>query len=199
MTRLLLVRHGKTDWNLEGRYQGQADQPLNEQGRSQARQLAEHLAGQTFEAIYSSDLHRAYETASLLAGGTGLGVQLEPRLREINQGKWEGMLVGDIAATYPTEWEMLQRDPIHTRPPGGETAAELANRIWAAVDEIAQRHIDGPVLIVSHGLALAAVLCRARRLPLAEIFNLVPDNTHPIEVDWSDSNTAAQKDQLKSL
>ncbi|MBN1313409.1 MAG: histidine phosphatase family protein [Anaerolineae bacterium] len=184
MTRLVLIRHGKTDWNLEGRYQGQADQPLNELGRSQAEKLAEQLAGQTFEAIYSSDLRRAQETARYLAEKVGLQVQLETRLREVNQGEWEGMLVGDIAANYPNEWEMLQRDPVHARPPGGESAAELSTRIWEAVDEISARHTAGPVVIVSHGLALAAILCRVRNLPLSRIFRLVPDNTHSIEVDW---------------
>lgn len=185
MTSLVLVRHGQTDWNLEGRYQGQTDLPLNETGRSQARGLAEQLADQPFEAIYSSDLQRAYETANIIAGKHNLAVQSEPRLREVNLGGWEGMLVGDIMRCYPGEWEMRRHDPVHARPPGGESAAELASRIEAAMTEIARRHVVGPVLIVSHGLALAAVLCRVRDIPLTQIFDMIPENTHPIMADWS--------------
>jgi alpha-ribazole phosphatase len=184
MTHLVLVRHGQTDWNLEGRYQGQTDLPLNKTGRAQARKLAEQLAGQPFEAIYSSDLKRAHETASLIAKKLGLTVRVEWKLREVNLGQWEGMLVKDIIAQYPTEWEQRQRDPVHRRPPGGESAEELAVRVWTAVDEIARRHAPGPVLIVSHGLALAAALCRIRDIPLTQVFGMVPENTHPIEGDW---------------
>jgi broad specificity phosphatase PhoE len=94
------------------------------------------------------------------------------------------MLFSDILAQYPSEWEQRQRDPAHWCPPGGETTAELSARTSAVVDEIARRHAPGPVLVVSHGLALATVVCRARDLPLAQVFEIAVDNAHPIEVDW---------------
>jgi alpha-ribazole phosphatase len=184
MTRLVLVRHGQTDWNAEGRYQGHNDLPLNAIGWAQADAAARQLSGHLFEAIYSSDLRRAYETASIIAGSLGMAVQVDKGLREVYLGQWEGMLFSDIKAQYPAEWEQRQRDPAHARPPGGETAAELAARVWAAVDEIAQRHAPGPVLIVSHGLALAAVLCRVQDIPLTQIYDVVLENAHPVEVDW---------------
>lgn len=184
MTRLVLVRHGQTDWNLEGRYQGHTDLSLNNTGRAQASILTEELKGWSFKAIYSSDLRRASETADIIARGFDLDVQLEPRLREVNLGEWEGMLVNDIVASYPDEWERRRRDPVHSRPPGGESASELSVRVSAAVDEIARRYAPGPVLVVSHGLALAAVLCRAQGIRLTQIFNIAVDNAHPIEVDW---------------
>lgn len=96
MTRLILVRHGETDWNVEGRYQGHSDVPLNARGRAQAARLAEALRGSDIRAIYSSDLARARETAEALAHATRLAVQHDPRLREIDQGDWEGMLFLEI-------------------------------------------------------------------------------------------------------
>jgi 2,3-bisphosphoglycerate-dependent phosphoglycerate mutase len=85
MTQLWLIRHGLTDWNLEGRYQGQSDIPLNAEGLAQARRLAERLKGTSIEALFSSDLLRAYQTAKILGECLGLPVQADPRLREIHQ------------------------------------------------------------------------------------------------------------------
>jgi broad specificity phosphatase PhoE len=104
MTRLLLVRHGETDWNTTGRFQGQADPPLNANGRAQAASLAAQLAQTRIGAIYSSDLQRARDTAEIVARKLGMTVRVDRRLREINQGEWDGMLTTDIIARYPVEW-----------------------------------------------------------------------------------------------
>jgi broad specificity phosphatase PhoE len=100
---LILIRRGQTDWNLAGRYQGQSDLPLNQHGREQALQIARSLDGTGLSAIYASDLARARDTAQILARAAGLKVQLDPWLREINQGEWEGMLFAEIQARYPQE------------------------------------------------------------------------------------------------
>jgi broad specificity phosphatase PhoE len=184
VTRLILVRHGQTDWNVEGRYQGQADRPLNVTGRGQARALAELLIGAGVHAIYSSDLQRARQTAEVIARRIGVEPALDPRLREINQGVWEGLLLSEIIARYPREWAERERDPLHSRPPGGESIADVAARIWAAVADIAQRHPEGPVLVVSHGTALGTLICEARELPLAEARQHIPPNAAPVEVEW---------------
>ena len=94
MTTLLLVRHGETDWNRDGRWQGQSDTPLNELGRRQARELAEQLDG--VDVVYSSDLARARETAEILAERAGVEVRLDPRLRERGFGAWEGLTLAEI-------------------------------------------------------------------------------------------------------
>ena len=96
MTTLYLIRHGETPWNVEGRYQGQLDPPLNENGRRQAQTTAAQLALMGFEAIYSSDLARAQQTAKALVEKTSLPLQLDPRLREIDQGEWQGILIGEL-------------------------------------------------------------------------------------------------------
>jgi broad specificity phosphatase PhoE len=184
MTKFILVRHGVTDWNVAGRYQGHADPPLNTLGRRQAQALAEQLAGQPLKAIYSSDLQRALDTAQAVAARHGLTVTVEPRLPEVNQGEWEGMLHADILAGYPEEWAARETDPLHSRSPGGESVAEVAARTWAAADDIARAHPAGPVLVVSHGLALACLLCKAHCLPVLEARKHIPENATPLEITW---------------
>lgn len=184
MTRFCLIRHGQTDWNLEGRYQGQSDVGLNEAGRAQARSLARQLQGQSFAAIYSSDLKRAKETAEIIAALHHLPVTVEPRLREINQGEWEGQLVDAIKARYAELWRQRNVDPASVRPPGGETVGEVAKRMYAALDHIARLHPNAAVLIASHGLALATVLCKTRGIPVGQAYEVIPENAGPIWIKW---------------
>lgn len=191
MTRVCLVRHGQTDWNVEGRYQGQSDIPLNENGRAQAHLLAQQLEGQPFTAIYSSDLSRALETAEIIARCVRLPVRRDARLREINQGEWEGQVVGIIKARYATLWQQRAEDP-SLRPPGGETIYEVLDRVRAAMTEISHLHPTGPVLVVSHGLTLAAVICYTRALPIGQAYITIPDNTKPVWVEWCEETGRSQ-------
>ena len=184
MTQLCLIRHGQTDWNLEGRYQGQSDVPLNQTGLAQAQSLAEQLKGQTFAAIYSSDLMRARQTAEPIANMLGTTIQIELRLREINQGKWEGVLVEDIKARYEELWSQRTVDPASVRPPGGETVGEVAVRVHAALDDIARLFPTERVLVVSHGLSIATAICRARNIPVGQAYTVIPENVQPVWVEW---------------
>ena len=183
-TRLWLVRHGETDWNAEGRYQGQTDIPLNAAGLAQAQALLPMFVGLPIAAIYSSDLQRAATTAGLLGAALGKPVSRHRGLREAGLGLWEGMLFSDIQVVYAAEWEARRRDPLNARPPGGETLLEVAARGAAVADEIAQRHPGQQVIVVSHGLLLAAILCRGRGLPLSEAFHHIPANCCAEPVDW---------------
>ena len=183
-TQLYLVRHAQTDWNVEGRYQGQADPPLNTAGRAQAAKLSQELAGLSFTAAYSSDLRRARETAEILAAPRSLAVQVDPRLREIRLGVWEGQLATEIASRYPAEWAERLRDPLNARAPGGEMVAEVARRMAEAATAIAGAQPEGVVLVVSHGVALATLLCQVRGQPLAEAFQAIPYNSHPEMIVW---------------
>jgi len=182
MTRLCLVRHAQTDWNLQARWQGQADQLLNAAGRLQVRQLAAELSVERFDAIYSSDLRRALATARVVARSHNLRVIREPRLRELDLGAWEGLLGYEIPGLYPAEWAERQRDPFHSRPPGGESVFDLAQRILPVFDELCARHPHGSLLIVSHGLLLSVYLCHLRGLPLEAAYSNLPENAHPIFV-----------------
>jgi len=186
MNRLCLVRHGQTDWNLEGRYHGQIDVPLNEYGRIQAGVLAKKLQGQSIAAIYSSDLQRAKETAAIISAAIHLPVRHEPRLREINQGEWEGQLVDVIKARYTELWQQRTLDPANVRAPGGETLGEVAERVIRAINDIVRLHPTGSVVIVSHGLALATIICKVRGIPIGQAYTMIPDNAEPFWVKWEE-------------
>ena len=184
MTQLCLVRHGQTDWNRIGRYQGQSDVPLNANGHAQAKSLAAQLKEQTFSAIYASDLMRARETAAPIAKEAGLPVQFDERIREINQGEWEGQLVDDIKARNANLWAQRIGDPASVRPLGGETVGEVAARVHTALDDIARLHPDGTVLVVSHGLSIATAICRARGIPVGQAYTVIPENVQPVWMEW---------------
>lgn len=146
MATLLLARHGETDWNREGRWQGWADPPLNDTGRLQANELACELRGTPFDAVYSSDLRRAHQTAEILAAPHGVAVLVDRDLREIDVGSWSGL----------TRAEIAERFPGGTRP-DGETREQHAARVLAAVERIARRHLGRRVLVVTHGGTLRAL------------------------------------------
>lgn len=148
-TTILLARHGETDWNAERRVQGHTDRPLNSRGREQARALANQLESEHLDAIYSSDLSRAYETARAVADRRGLGVTVVPDLRERNFGTWEGL----------TDFEIARRFPESRGGPwgDGEGRDEMARRVIGALRRIALGHRGERVLAVSHGGPLRAL------------------------------------------
>jgi len=184
---LWLIRHGQTDWNLIGRWQGQTRHApgLNDTGRAQALAVRNQLKDANFSAIYSSDLLRARQTAELIAEPLGLTVVLEPRLREINLGAWEGMFSGEIEAQYSRELTERVRDPFNTRAPQGESPSDMMERVVVAVNDIAEEHTDESVIIVSHGVSLAIIICHTQGLPLNEVYEHVPENAKPYRVEWN--------------
>ncbi len=186
MVDLWLLRHGQTDWNLTGRWQGQAPHApeLNELGRAQALIARDQLFKKHFSAIYSSDLLRARQTAELIAEPLGLTIILESRLREMNLGAWEGMLSNDIEAQYPLELEERNLDPFHAHAPNGESPFEVSQRVITAIDEIAGKYSNHSVLIVSHGVSLAVIICRAQGIPLDNVYEHIPENAKPYHVEW---------------
>ena len=181
-----LLRHGQTDWNLEGRYTGQNDPPLNQTGLEDAARAARFLASRPLRAIYSSDLQRARLTAEIIAQATGRQVRLEPRLREVYLGEWEGQLFSDIRARYRAEILERELHPVNSRPPGGETLAELWQRVRQVVAEIAARHPGEEVVLVSHGLTLAALIASTEDHDLSQAFKRLLPNAEPRRLEWAD-------------
>src|SRR5204862_5822761 len=156
MTALLLVRHGETDWNAEGRLQGQTDRPLSDYGRRQARQLAEELANEELEAIYSSDLARARETAEIVGERLGLPVELDPDLREKDWGTWEGLT-------------SVERDRVEFV---GESTGAHRERILAALRQISERHPgEARILVVTHGGSMRRVQTAAMGMAMPVVEN----------------------------
>lgn len=181
MTRLILIRHGQTDWNAESRWQGQADVPLNSLGLEQAQRLANELAGAGIQVIYTSDMQRALQTVEPLARLTGLPVSIDPRLREINVGDWQGLLVSDIAARYGELFYRRQTDPAAFAPPGGETLKQVQSRAYLVLDEILERHPHETVAIVGHGFVIALLRLRLENRPVADVWQLVPKSGQWLE------------------
>lgn len=148
---LLLARHGESTWNVERRWQGQGDPPLSGEGRRQAAALADALAGEGLEALVSSDLARAAETAHIVARRLGLPPpRLEPRLRERSIGVWTGRTEAEIAASWPDELARLRAGDPALRPGGGESGHELARRVRGALRELAAAAPGGRVALVTH-------------------------------------------------
>jgi len=188
LIRLILVRHGVTEWNQAGRYQGHQDVPLSQTGREQARRVAERLRLETITIAYSSDMQRARETASIALGERDVPLQTTPALREMAFGAWEGLTAREVSEHYPAEWAAWIRDPVVARPPnGGEDLAELDARVSAFLHSVV--HVpagegaqpdwfsyraagesadgtSGTVLLVSHGGTVRALLAHLFEVPI---------------------------------
>ena len=141
MTTILLARHGETDWNRQLRFQGHADRPLNDTGRRQARELAARLAGEPIAGVYASDLRRAAETADIVAEALSLPVVVDPRLREIDVGSWEGRTRAELDGV---PWD-------------GETYDAHQRRVVEALRAVAAAHPGETVLVVAHGGTLRRI------------------------------------------
>lgn len=163
-TRLCIVRHGETDWNAQRRIQGQIDIPLNDTGRQQAAATAEGLIGQTFAAIYSSDLQRAHDTAAATAGRLGLPVKVEAGLRERHYGEFQGLTQDEIKARADYE-RYINRDTSFAFG-NGESLAGFAERIKNTLNMLAQQHGGEDILIFAHGGVLDVIYRIATHRPL---------------------------------
>lgn len=149
--RLILLRHGQTEWNKLHRYQGHTDICLNDLGREQAERVADYLCEhENIETIYCSDLSRARETAEIIARRLQLPVITDMCWREICFGNWEGLTYNEVYEQYPREYHDWFNNTLEMQVPGGESFAELLDRALPGMEEIAAQH-QGTVLVVSHG------------------------------------------------
>ena len=172
MTTILIARHGQSDWNQEKRWQGHADRPLTERGCEQAEALADRLAHIELDAVYSSDLQRARDTAAVVAERQGLEVRQLPELREVDVGSWSGLTRAEAEERFP-EGFARWRDGY----PGwkdGETYEAMTDRVLGAVDRIAREHEGGRVLVVSHGGPIRAIHAAALGLDVHAYRRLRP-------------------------
>ncbi len=165
-TTLIMVRHGESEWNREGRIQGQSDPELTGLGRAQARQVAERLAMEAVDCIYSSDSKRAANTAAAIAQKLHLPITHDQRLREISVGSWEGLLFTEAEVMYPEEYVAWRKDFSRARG-GGESRVELTVRAWSAVAEIVAAYPGKNIVIVSHGGTIQAIAAHILQLPPA--------------------------------
>ena len=176
--RIVLLRHGVTDWNSDGRFQGHADIPLNGAGRQQAAAAGELLAGVGITRAFSSDLSRAMETASIVTAGWGLDVQSDPRLREVDVGSWAGQSTDEVGTAEPDFWPALREGRDFRRSPTGESATEAGERVALAVlDHAESAAEDDVLLVVGHGLSLrvGALLLMGLDYSHARLFGGLPN------------------------
>lgn len=185
MTEFVVIRHGETDWNLEHRFQGQADPPLNATGHSQADRLARRLAAESVDALVSSDLRRAQQTAAALARAWGADAQLRPGLREQSFGRLEGLQVPTIQAEHPHLWaRWLEQRADFALPDGGESLRSFYLRVLADIGELAQGHPGARVAIVTHGGVLDMLWRAAHGLPLDGLRQCDIPNTGINRLRW---------------
>ncbi|MFQ6016295.1 MAG: histidine phosphatase family protein [Anaerolineae bacterium] len=185
-TRLILVRHGETEWNRTERFQGHANVSLNEVGRRQARALARRLSkeGDKISTIYASDLARAYETAQIIAEALGKAVVARQDLREVDIGAWSGRTMPEISELFPEELEGWQGGVMEMQRGGGESYLDLQKRAVKAFAEIAARHPQETIVVVTHGGTMRAFLCDILNMPLRNMGRISLDNASLSEVNY---------------
>lgn len=165
-THLIVVRHGESAWNVEGRYQGQLDSALTDNGLRQSRELAARLAREKLSALHSSDLGRAMQTAEIIAKYTSLAIVTCSGLRERHLGIFQGLLKREIQQRFPDEYRSFKgTDPDYVIREG-ESAAQAATRIISALESIAQQHAGQRIVVVTHGGVASALVRHTLGIPL---------------------------------
>ena len=188
-TRITLIRHGETAWNLEGRIQGHLQIPLNDRGLRQAEATANALINERVDAIYSSDLIRASCTAAAIAREIGLPVLMEPRLREWDLGVLSGLLRSEAEQHHPDAYRIYRERDVNPAIPSGESILSRYRRVTGCISEIAARHPDSQLVIVSHGGPLGDSYRRAtgsdvgRKIPV-KLYNTAINRIRISDGDW---------------
>jgi len=186
MALITLIRHGESVWNEERRIQGNQDPPLSERGRRQAALLLERLPAwvpRRAAAVYGSPLRRAAETAERLAELLSAPLTLDPDLREVRLGRWEGLTVAEIQVAFPGQYERWREDPVACPAPGAEPLEAFAARTAAALERMRRAHPAGPLLLVAHGGTVRALLCHTLGLSIRHLFRFQQDNTAVSQIE----------------
>jgi len=181
--RLLLVRHGATANNAQGRFTGQSDMPMSALGERQAEALAARLVRQHLDHVVSSDLRRASDMAWRIAAQHDTALQLDPDLREISMGDWEGASLDEIQAREPEQVRRWRDNPLTFTPPGGETILQVRDRLVRALDRWYADTPDGTILWVTHGGCIGILLCHLLGVDLRRRWQFRKDNAALSELE----------------
>jgi len=188
MTRLYLVRHGETEWNKASKIQGRIDTELSGFGIEQSKKLAERLACEAIDVIYSSSLKRARKTAEMIAEFKGCSLHESEAYHEICLGPWEGMTMSEIQEKYSEHLQTYKEDPVNFRLPGAETFSELTDRTYKAISEIVAIHKGKNILLVSHGTAIKAAIIRILGIDINNYIKFKVDNASISIIDFYDDS-----------
>ncbi len=171
--KLILVRHGETEWNKVRRIQGNRSDPrLSLEGLKEADRLAAALRAERIDAIYSSPLKRAAETAQIIGDACGVRVHLLEDLREIDVGELDGLFERELSGRHQDAWQRLREGDAATPLPGGESLQDVQKRTSWAMDRILERHVDETVVVVGHLLTNLSILCQALDMELGQVIAL---------------------------
>lgn len=190
MLKLILIRHGRTLWNSTGRFQGQSDTELSEEGLSQAEKLAENFPVDHVDAVFSSPLQRAFITGKLIADKYNAPITKDDRLSEVNFGAWEGLSYEQISAKWGDNLEYMFERPDIATIPEGETFPHVQSRAIEAISEIiaANKNKDTTIAITAHGGVLRTILAYFLHMPLRYMWDLRQDNTAVNIITFYDDN-----------
>jgi broad specificity phosphatase PhoE len=177
MTRVYLVRHGTTDWNKEEIFRGRADCGLNETGQAEARALAAYFEDVAMDAIYSSPLSRAAETAQAIASDRGLRVISDPAFIDIDFGEWQGLPLKEVTEKYSELYRLWRERPQEITFPGGENLAQVRARSWQGFMRLLQENPQKTILIVSHRVVTKVLICAVLGLDDSHFWRIKQDTT----------------------
>ena len=164
--KLFLIRHGQTEWNSQGRYQGAQDTILTETGIKQAKLARKYLSRVNFANFYSSPKKRALQTANILADGLNIKINIREDLKELNFGKWEGLTFENINTSYKQDYQNWLSDPYNNTPTGGESFKVLLERAGSEINKIVNENPEGSnVGVVTHGGVIIALLVNWLQIP----------------------------------
>lgn len=186
MTKLFLIRHGQTTWNLESRAQGSKNIGLSDKGREQAEFLAKRMKNYKIDCIYSSDLDRAYETAKAIGKETNISVKKVDGLREMSFGKWEGLTNEEIITNYNEHYTIWRSKPHEVQIPNGEKLIDVQSRALKAVNSIIDENKNKNIVIVSHGVAIKSILLGIMDIDLSNFYKIKQDNTSINVIEYRD-------------
>lgn len=175
MTKLILVRHGGTDWEKEKRIRGAVDIPLNNEGTKDAQKISAELAKTKIDAVYSSYASCSFSTAGEIAKSRNLKVKKIHELKELDLGLWQGLCVTDVRKRYKKQYASWRNSPTSVQPPNGESAKDAFDRTISALHKIVDRHKDGNVCVVSGSMTLSIMSCYLKNVDIETIWKSLPE------------------------
>lgn len=190
MTKIILVRHGEAEGNINRNFHGHYNSALTENGKEQIKLTSRRLKNEHIDVIYSSDLTRTYETAKEIATGRQLEITKDERLREINGGDWEDVPWSELPEKFPESYGFWLSDPLHLQMPNGESMVNFQSRVYNAVNSIVKNNMNKTVCIATHGTVIKVLLCKYYNKTLSDLPNLTwHDNASITVVEFDDDLT----------
>jgi len=177
MTKVILVRHGETEWCAQKRIRGSIDIPLNNEGEKEAQAISRALSKHNIKAVYSSPAACSLATASEIAAHHKVKVHKLPDLKELNLGLWQGLLLKDIKRRYKKQYSTWRNAPTSAQPPGGESTREAYDRALSAMHKLIDKNKDNDICVVSGSITLSIIKCHLKNMNLEEMWKSIPEKT----------------------